>query len=54
MKVLITGGAGYIGYALAEKLALQPEISEIIIYDNLSRQNQYVFLVPCRDIRNLI
>lgn len=43
MRVLITGGAGYIGTALTHRLALQNEISEIIIYDNLSRQNHNFF-----------
>lgn len=43
MKVLITGGAGYIGYALALRLAENPAVKEIVLYDNLSRQNQYVF-----------
>lgn len=43
MKVLITGGAGYVGYALAIKLAAMPEIEEIILYDNLSRHNEIIF-----------
>lgn len=43
MKVLITGGAGYIGYALVRQLMFSPEISEIIIYDNLSRKNYAFF-----------
>lgn len=43
MKVLITGGAGYIGYALVRQLMFSPEISEIIIYDNLSRRNYAFF-----------
>lgn len=43
MKVLITGGAGYIGYALVRQLMFAPEISEIIIYDNLSRRNYAFF-----------
>lgn len=37
--MLITGGAGYIGTALCEGLAEVKEIEEIIVYDNLSRQN---------------
>lgn len=36
MKVLITGGAGYIGTVLTKNLVIYPEIEEIIIYDNLS------------------
>ena len=43
MKVLITGGAGYVGYALVRQLMFAPEVSEIIIYDNLSRRNYAFF-----------
>ncbi|MFI5172964.1 MAG: NAD-dependent epimerase/dehydratase family protein [Chitinophagales bacterium] len=43
MNVLITGGAGYIGYALAEKLAENAAIKEIILFDNLSRHNENIF-----------
>ncbi len=43
MKVLITGGAGYIGYALAVKLAENPLVENIILYDNLSRHNENIF-----------
>ncbi|PSR09161.1 MAG: ADP-glyceromanno-heptose 6-epimerase [Bacteroidetes bacterium] len=43
MKVLLTGGAGYIGYGLVRQLMFAPEISEIIIYDNLSRRNYAFF-----------
>lgn len=39
MKVLITGGAGYIGTELAYELEKLNDIEEIIIYDNLSRGN---------------
>jgi UDP-glucose 4-epimerase len=44
MKILITGGAGYIGTELTHQLLQNPEISEIIIYDNLSRKNFNLFL----------
>jgi len=44
MKVLITGGAGYIGTVLTKNLVKSPEIEEIIIYDNLSRKNSNLFL----------
>jgi UDP-glucose 4-epimerase len=44
MKILITGGAGYIGFALAEKLALSAQATEIVLYDNLSRHNESIFL----------
>ena len=39
MKILITGGAGYIGTELAYELDKNPKIDQIIIYDNLSRGN---------------
>ncbi|MBX2841543.1 MAG: NAD-dependent epimerase/dehydratase [Flammeovirgaceae bacterium] len=44
MKILITGGAGYIGSELTEMLASNPEVKEIVIYDNLSRNNYNVFI----------
>ncbi len=44
MKILITGGAGYIGTSLAEALCRKEEVSEIVIYDNLCR-NQYNFFL---------
>lgn len=39
MRVLITGGAGYIGTELIYELANNPTVSEILVYDNLSRGN---------------
>ena len=44
MKVLITGGAGYIGTELAIALDKREDISEIIIYDNLWKNNYNIFL----------
>ncbi|MFB6305522.1 MAG: NAD-dependent epimerase/dehydratase family protein, partial [Flavobacteriales bacterium] len=44
MKVLITGGAGYLGTELTRKLDNHPKVEEIIIYDNLSRQNFNLFI----------
>ena len=44
MKVLITGGAGYIGTGLIETLVQQDHISEITVYDNLSRGNRNLFM----------
>ncbi len=44
MKILITGGAGYIGTELAYKLAESPEIKEITVFDNLSRHNYNLFI----------
>ncbi|WP_340153348.1 NAD-dependent epimerase/dehydratase [uncultured Marivirga sp.] len=43
-KILITGGAGYIGSALIEKLLPLQEVEQILIYDNLSRNNYHFFL----------
>lgn len=39
MKVVVTGGAGYIGAALVEKLSFLPEVKQIDVYDNLSSGN---------------
>ncbi len=44
MKILIIGGAGYIGTALVERLAQLSTVSKIVIYDNLSRGNYNLFL----------
>ncbi len=44
MKVLITGGAGYIGNELVFELLKDPAIEKIIVYDNLSRKNYNLFL----------
>ena len=44
MKVLITGGAGYIGTELCIKLNQNPEINEITVLDNLSQNNYNLFL----------
>ena len=44
MKVLITGGAGYIGTELCYSLSTLDIIKEIIIYDNFSRANFNLFI----------
>jgi len=44
MKVLVTGGAGYVGSELIKRLMVDPEVSQIIIYDNMSRGNYNFFM----------
>lgn len=44
MKILITGGAGYVGTALVQQLVHDEKVTEIIVYDNLSRSNYNFFI----------
>ena len=44
MRILITGGAGYIGTVLTKHLVKLEQVSKIIVYDNLSRKNSNLFL----------
>lgn len=44
MKILVTGGAGYIGTPLVDLLCANPKVSEVIVYDNLSRPNYNLFI----------
>jgi UDP-glucose 4-epimerase len=44
MKILITGGAGYIGTELLSLLAASDEVAELRVYDNLSRGNRNLFI----------
>lgn len=44
MKVLITGGAGYIGTRLVKHLSSNKAVDKIVIYDNLMRGNYNLFL----------
>ncbi|MBX7225166.1 MAG: NAD-dependent epimerase/dehydratase family protein [Chitinophagales bacterium] len=44
MRILVTGGAGYIGTELVRKLAQRTDIEEIVILDNLSRGLYNMFL----------
>ncbi len=44
MNILITGGAGYIGTALVQQLATQPDVNSILVYDNLTRDNHNLFI----------
>lgn len=43
MKVLVTGGAGYVGASLLGALAARSQIDAITLYDNLSRQEFALF-----------
>ncbi len=42
MNILVTGGAGYIGTTLIRKLSASAAVNTIVIYDNLSRNNETV------------
>jgi len=44
MNVLVTGGAGYVGTELVLKLAVNPSVSKVVVYDNLSRENYNLFI----------
>lgn len=44
MRILVTGGAGYIGTEVVRKLSLRNDNSEVIVYDNLSRPNYNLFI----------
>jgi UDP-glucose 4-epimerase len=44
MKILITGGAGYIGGRLVETLQHLRKVDEIIVYDNLASKRHNFFL----------
>lgn len=44
MRVLITGGAGYIGNELIFELLKNQPIEKLVVYDNLNRKNYNLFL----------
>lgn len=44
MKILVTGGAGYIGSELVQQLVADPSVQQVIVYDNLSRENYNLFI----------
>ena len=44
MKVLVTGGAGYMGTELINLLVSNEAVEKVIVYDNLSRMNYNLFL----------
>ncbi len=37
MKIVVTGGAGYIGFSLAKALVSMEAVDRVFVYDNLSR-----------------
>ena len=43
MRVMLTGGAGYIGTELVYRLSAEPGISDILVYDNLCKGNYNLF-----------
>lgn len=43
MKILVTGGAGYVGTELCRRLEKLEEVEEIIVYDNLQRGDYNFF-----------
>ncbi|MEM7095838.1 MAG: SDR family oxidoreductase [Actinomycetota bacterium] len=44
MRILITGGAGYIGFSLVRALASRDDVRSIRVIDNLSRRNHALFV----------
>ena len=51
MKVLVTGGAGYMGTELINLLVSNEAVEKVIVYDNLSRMNYNLFQdLSCKSI----
>ena len=44
MRVLVTGGAGYVGWSVVHELAQRDDVDEIIIYDNFARHHYGLLL----------
>jgi UDP-glucose 4-epimerase len=44
MKILITGGAGYVGTKLVKQLTKLKKVKKVVVFDNLSRGNFNLFL----------
>lgn len=53
MKVLVTGGAGYIGTELVRCLLNTPEVAEVVVYDNLSRGAHGLFFTSLNNPEKL-
>jgi UDP-glucose 4-epimerase len=55
MRIMVTGGAGYIGNELVYRLSAEPGIEEILVYDNLCKGNYNLFTglrkVPGNNVR---
>lgn len=55
MRILVTGGAGYIGNELVYRLSAEPGIKDILVYDNLCKGNYNLFTglrkVPGNNVR---
>ena len=55
MKVMVIGGAGYIGTELVYRLSAEPGIKDILVYDNLCKGNYNLFTglrkVPGNNVR---
>jgi len=43
VRVMLTGGAGYIGTELVYRLSAEPGVSDILVYDNLCKGNYNLF-----------
>ena len=52
MKVLVTGGAGYIGSELVFQLSQLDHIEQVIVYDNLSNRNYNLFISHSNLMKN--
>lgn len=46
MRLLVTGGAGYIGVELVRALSRREDVDEIVVYDNLSHGRNGLFFGP--------
>ena len=44
MRILITGGCGYVGYSLLQHLLPEKFVNQVVLYDNLYRRNTNFFL----------